>query len=115
MNALITLLIILLGSLILNKIVNNFILREGLSLCSPLITSTMKKNAIDRNAKYKKLESNYNTLLEKAMEVNKSNQKIQHSLKGNKIDTENSIRVGKHKMKEDENKLEKSANAFAKN
>jgi len=126
MNGLIVLLIILLGALIINQIIsniNNLSNTEGFTeiskdiwkkACKEQNTKKLKKDQESKNEIYKKLEGKYNDLMEEAAKKNKKAMLLQKSIKDAEVDTENDIRVAKHKMKQDEKRTAAAANAFGK-
>lgn len=121
MNSFIILLIILLGSLILNQIFNKmYNITEGIDTktivekckCPKCDADKVKKKASKNNANYKTLVGDYKDLKLQLKVVKDQNGKIQNKLAGNKAETQNAVGRAEFNAKQEEKKINKSANAF---
>ena len=103
MNGLIVLLIILLGSLILNQIINNFSIVEGLDLtkCDPKVLRKVKDRSVKNNREYKTLQKAYGGLKMKVSLMKDTDDELQEKMDKNKEDKEKTD----EKVEENEKKI----------
>ena len=103
MNGLIVLLIILLGSLILNQIVSNFSVIEGLDVakCDPKVLRKVKERSAKNNREFKTLQKAYGGLKMKVSLMKDQDNKLQNKMDANKEDKKRTDKA----MKENEKKL----------
>jgi peptidoglycan hydrolase CwlO-like protein len=90
MNGLIVLLIILLGALILNQVVNNFSIVEGLDLakCDPKVLRKVKESSAKNSREFKTLQKAYGGLKMKVSLMKDQDDKLQDKMDANKEDKE---------------------------
>jgi uncharacterized protein YjhX (UPF0386 family) len=105
MNGLIVLLIILLGSLILNQIVNNFSIVEGLDLakCDPEVLRKVKEKSAVNNREFKTLKKAYGGLKMKVSLMKDEGNKLQNQMDRNKEDkerTDKALKVNEKRIRQ---------------